>query len=247
MSYERISNDAAKRIRATVLGWEAMRLRRAVGGGGTVPQQTPGILVKNITGYALPSYSIVGLSEPIWLPTTDELEALFLAQVGMKAVPPASPEYDGKFAVLLEPIADDGFGMAAADGIVSVKINVTDDGDETDTADIEDEESDYLVQKAGGSAQILWKDAGEGEKWAVVRIGGGAGSSVLKGVLDEPLTQYDTATVSIHDSEGATGQHVEATDWMLADDEELPTGTHVVVAWCSNEWIVINSACPPPA
>ena len=50
-----------------------------------------------------------------------------------------------------------------------MEIDVQDEEDEY--ADVADAEAGRLKSGLRGAAQILWKESGTGEKWAVVRVG----------------------------------------------------------------------------
>ena len=63
--------------------------------------------------------------------------------------------------------------LAMALGLCPVKITV--ENEDHAFADVNDGEAATLKSTATGAAQILWKEDGTGEKWAVVRLGVPAG------------------------------------------------------------------------
>ena len=73
------------------------------------------------------------------------------------------------FVVLAEPIASVKIGRAYIGGVCLAKVNVTDAGHAYAT--ITDGEEAYLTSAASGPVQILWKEAGTGQKWAQIRLG----------------------------------------------------------------------------
>ena len=87
----------------------------------------------------------------------------------MTGATPDEEDHVGKFAILLEPIADGKIGVGCLGGVCPVKIDVEDE--DHGYADIADAEAGNLKSCDCGAAQILWKEDGTGTKWAVVRLG----------------------------------------------------------------------------
>ena len=92
---------------------------------------------------------------------------------------PADPTHLGRFAILTGPIPNGKIGQAAVAGVCVAKVDVQaeDDG----FADIADGSTASLTSGPSGAATILWKETGTGEKWAIVRFGGGGGAGLLWG------------------------------------------------------------------
>ena len=82
--------------------------------------------------------------------------------------------------VLLETIADNGYGLACVSGSTIVQIDVADET-AADLADIGDGVSANLVTGTTGSARVLWRAGGTGVQWALVHMGGpdGGGAPVM--------------------------------------------------------------------
>jgi hypothetical protein len=127
--------------------------------------------VRNTSGTDQGRFAVLGLSEPIILPAANEIE--FKRQVTFEGVVPAKDEHKGKFAVLLEPIADGKIGLAVIAGVVPVRLKV--DPDQLyDRAEIIDADTCKLLNVPHGSARVLWIDAiGSVERWAIVRLDDG--------------------------------------------------------------------------
>ena len=85
---------------------------------------------------------------------------------------PAAADHIGNFVILLEPAAGE-IGRACISGVCPVRVDVNDEDDQF--ADVKDGEATMLESAPTGSARIIWKESGTGTKWAVVRLGGGAG------------------------------------------------------------------------
>lgn len=126
------------------------------------------VKLKNASGADQARFAVLGLSEPIILPSANEIE--FKRQVTFEGVVPAKNDHRGKFAVLLEPIADGKIGLAVIAGVVPVRLKV--DPDQLyDRAEIIDADSGKLLNVPHGSARVLWIDAlGSVERWAIVRL-----------------------------------------------------------------------------
>jgi len=88
--------------------------------------------------------------------------------VAVKCVTPAAG-HTGSFVVLLEPIIDGEIGRAVVSGVTPVKVDVADEAHAY--ADIAVGQAGYLASGESGSALILWKETGTGQKWALVKIG----------------------------------------------------------------------------
>lgn len=129
------------------------------------------VKLKNASGADQVRFAVLGLSEPIILPSANEIE--FKRQVTFKGVVPAKNDHRGRFAVLLEPIADGKIGLAVIAGVVPVRLKV-DPEQLYDRAEILDADSGKLLNVPHGSARVLWIDAlGSEERWAIVRLDDG--------------------------------------------------------------------------
>ena len=107
------------------------------------------ILLLNSTASTVNRFGVLGLTDPIILPT----DALELERVAFTGVLPAA-EHAGKFAILLETGAPGAIVRAALGGVVPVKIGVLDPAHEF--ADISVGMTDRLQSGESGAAQILW-------------------------------------------------------------------------------------------
>lgn len=129
------------------------------------------VKVKNASGANQARFAVLGLTEPIILPSANEIE--FKRQVTFEGDVPAKNDHRGKFAVLLEPIADGKIGLAVIAGVVPVRLKV-DPEQLYDRAEIIDADAGKLLNVPHGSARVLWIDAiGSEERWAIVRLDDG--------------------------------------------------------------------------
>jgi hypothetical protein len=133
-------------------------------------RQTGIVRLKNGTGSDQDRFSILGLDRPIFTPD-DRLDA-FRNEVTLVGVEPNADEHTGRYGILLEPLRANGIGSAVVAGVAIVKIDVKEEchwfaeiaGGQTTTK--------HLQSGKEGSAVILWKEAGTGPKWAVIRLAG---------------------------------------------------------------------------
>jgi hypothetical protein len=156
----------------------AMDMRRRQQGqeqGATPEQRQTGIiLIRNDSGEDRARFDVLGVQSTVVSPT-DNLDA-FKSKVVLAGVKPTEADHKGRFVVLLEPISTGKIGRAVAAGVSVVRLNVTDTDHKF--ADVSDNDAGQLKSTDSGAAAILWKESGNGVKWAaVVRIGAGGALS----------------------------------------------------------------------
>jgi len=144
------------------------------------------VLVRNATGGDLGRFSIVGIDGPVISPADNLTE--FQNRIVLSGVGP----YSGQFAVLLEPLKAGAIGRACVSGECVCKVNVTDAGHQFAEATTD---PTRLESAASGSAAILYKEGGTGEKWAVVRVGNAVSGARLTYTFYADLIDYGTATM----------------------------------------------------
>jgi len=124
------------------------------------------VLAKNASGSDRGRFDILGVSGPIIGPT-DNLDE-FKNKAAVTGATPSSSLHFGRFVVLLEPLASGEIGRACVSGLVPVKVHVHDEGHEY--ADVRGGDCSKLDSAERGSAYILWRQGGTGEKWALVKL-----------------------------------------------------------------------------
>jgi hypothetical protein len=160
--------DAARAVREhKVFGTDASQYFR----------QSGIVKVKNTSGANQGRFAVLGLTEPIILPADNPAE--FKRQVTFEGVVPAKNDHKGKFAVLLEPVADGKIGLAVVAGVVPVRLEV-DPAKLYDCAEIIDSNTQALRNQPHGSARVLWVQEPDPSdpttqylRWAVVRLDDG--------------------------------------------------------------------------
>lgn len=169
------------------------------------------ILIRNDSGADVAIRRVLGLGDTVADPTAAEDQ--FCEYIAFEGDLPDIDLHVGKWALLLDPIADGEYGRAAVSGEHQVKINVTD----ANHTHVEIGDGTTLLQSGyTGSGKILWKESGTGEKWAVIQIGyitegiyawqataDESGGEITGKVLDETLTQAGSNVTFITESSGS--------------------------------------------
>ncbi len=129
--------------------------------------RSPAIIkVLNDTAGPLEHCAIVGLGQPVILPTDNEME--FIRNIAFRIVPPLP----ARWGVLSSPVAAGEIANAIVAGVVACKINVISALKPNAFADAVDADfTELQISDSIGNAQILWRAGGTGSQWAIVRIG----------------------------------------------------------------------------
>jgi hypothetical protein len=169
------------------------------------------ILIRNDTESDVAIRRVMGFGDTVADPATAEDQ--FCEYIAFKGATPDIDLHVGKWALLLDPIGSGEYGRAAISGEHQAKINVT---DESHTHVEIGDESTLLQSCFYGSAKILWKESGTGEKWAVIRLGyvsegvylcqataDESGGEITGKVLDATLTKVGSNITFITESQGS--------------------------------------------
>ena len=121
-------------------------------------RQTGIVRVRNNTGFALPRFGVLALSEPIVGPAANLQE--FKNKVNFEGGTPYEPIAAGRFAVLLEPLDVNAIGRGIVAGVTPVKVTV--DPDHLyDFAEMEPGNTLSLRNAPAGSARVQGHDISE--------------------------------------------------------------------------------------
>jgi hypothetical protein len=112
--------------------------------------------------------------------------------VALSCVTPTE-DHAGRFVILAEPIAAGKIGRAYAAGVCPVRVNVA--GESHRFAACEPGDTGQLHSAPTGPAELLWTEAGTGQRWAVVRIGGG-GATVEHGRPTQAFSSGQTIALN---------------------------------------------------
>jgi hypothetical protein len=190
------------------------------------PPITDLIQVRNETGAARDVFDVVAFYRtgsnigPTVTPSQNLPE--FQRHAVLRAKLPNGPgngEYKndiGRFAILLQPLAENAIGWAQVSGICRVKVNMI--HAEHCYADIKDDDATQLESGEVGAAEIFWQegevdeDEGKGTKWAVVRLGNFVAPPLFAKVTDAEAFPVECEVVNLTDASGVhpTGRTIEA-------------------------------------
>ena len=129
-------------------------------------RQTGIIKVRNQSGSDQDRYHVLALRTPVVSPS-DNLQE-FKNQVSLDADAPSTPSRCERFAILLDPLPNGGMGRGIVSGVAPVRINVVRPTD--NYAELVFGETGHLRSSPTGQTRILWKEAGTGIRWGVVRL-----------------------------------------------------------------------------
>jgi hypothetical protein len=127
--------------------------------------------VRNNSGFAVDRFDVLGLDEAAYDPLVAAEHELFKFRVLFEGVTPVSGSHEGRFGILKQDLQPGEIGEALVDGVTVCTVNVQDVAQEY--CDINDDDRVDLLTAWGGSARILWKEAGTGQRWAIVHLGAG--------------------------------------------------------------------------
>ena len=204
-------NDLVTMLRER--GWEGT-LRP----GGKSTDRDGLVLVRNSSGQDVDWFGVLAIDGVVYTPEDDE--SGFLGQPVLDGKKPTE-DHRGRFVILLEPIAAGAIGRALVQGLVPVKVDVADEDHEF--ADVADGECGHLASGTTGAAQILWKQAGTGTKWAIVRIG-----------LPAPSVEIEVVTNLRYDTETHAFQAKTRTVRVLSADDESDWTNIVLLTECDD-------------
>lgn len=179
------------------------------------------VFVRNSTGADQDRFAILGMDEPVISPT-DHLDR-FRNRIAFDGVSPSGDAHAARYVVLREPLKAGSIGRGWADGVCPVRINVTDE--HHGFAVPVDGNTANLESAARGAAQTLWKEAGTGEKWAVVRLGVPAGLPPIYKATADQSGNTVLAKLLLADGSLATGNAEEldvySDAWKVRADDLL--------------------------
>jgi len=160
------------------------------------PVVNPSIIyVRNDSSADVGAFYVLALGDLI---ITPQNESAFKQHIVMAGIEPVAG-YEGRFAVLLEPLAPGKIGKAIVDGICQVRVYIDAETETSEFADISDGEF-VLRPVADGTARLIWAQDIIGEQWAIVRLG--QVSAPAAGAF--PVTLQVTGGVNGTDSTPAT-------------------------------------------
>lgn len=158
----------------------------------SLPRTPDRIKIRNDSGTDVPRFGVLGLDELVIKP--DQQENEFLRQPFYSGIKPADPDHVGRFAVLLEPLAQGKTGTGLIAGIVPVKLKVAAGVTASDfgRADIIVDDVTQLEPRPFG-AEILETLA---DDWALIRLGDRGGDLWCKVTATDGIAARSGGTVA---------------------------------------------------
>lgn len=158
-------------------------------GFGDITRMTDPVLVNvhNDSGSLVERGGVLGIKGATFDPAASIDE--FFNCITVDGETPTTASHTGLFVVAVEPIPAGTIGKAVASGLAHVLLEVADADHQW--ADVTNSSAAKLTTGFTGSARIVWKQSGTGEKWAIVRL-----SNASTGVVDNPheLEGFDDDT-----------------------------------------------------
>jgi hypothetical protein len=167
------------------------------------------VFVRNDSGADRARFDVLALGQPLFLPGDALVE--FQSRASFQGIAPVADTHLESFVVLQEPIRDGGVGLGLVAGVTACQVFVEYESDAY--AGVGDGHFDRLLGGDGG-ARILWKEPGDGLKWALVLLG--VSCTERRFQLIGPLTPGGTAQAQVRRWAGSswvtTAQQFEVTD-----------------------------------
>lgn len=174
--------------------------------------------IQNNSGDAQPWLGVLGIDDVLYSPV-DNPDG-FSYKPSLKGVTPTVANHLGKWGVLTSPVADGEIAKIALSGVMPIRVYVSSTGDKFVDVSTSHTVSDETVCVSTGASgfQLLWLDSGSSGtiQWAVVRLGGGGGTTTGSTFVNAML-KADLL---------AGGLPVQAE---IFDDAFQPTGVYISV------------------
>ncbi|GAB6188015.1 hypothetical protein [Thermopirellula anaerolimosa] len=159
----------------------------------------PAVLVRNETGQTVARFSVVGLDDPIILPSQNEAE--FARQTALRAqIPDPGVHGPGRLAVVTEPLPAGQLGRAVLHGVVPAKIECQHSAHPRVWIKPSEQTGDAFTLYSGfvGWPVCWWPQTGS--SLGLVLAGNFAG--LVRFALSETLAYYASAAAEVVDSAG---------------------------------------------
>ena len=193
--------------------------------------------VLNTTAGPLERFAITEIAGALIAPADNEAE--FQVRAAFRVRVPTA-EARGRWCVLAEPIPPGRIGRAWVSGVCPARVSVEETHHQYAEADAGN--SSRLVSADQGSARILWRESGSGQRWALIRIGVNDPPQLVRFELLNSLLP-GTALAELFAMEG----HFLGIE-PLRDPEgifaSLDEGDRGLAIWQGGQYWAIQAACP---
>lgn len=194
-------------------------------------------LFRNQTGGDLTDdFNIVGIDGPVFTHSDNADE--FKYRWALDAVDPVST-YEQCWGIVPGPVASGEIARGIIGGVSPVQIEVTDSDHEW--AKITAGDSSKLTSAMTGSANILWKEAGTGTLWGLVRWPIAYQPPTLDATATSTITAGGTGTATLTES----GESITAHLTHITGGENITSGKNIRVRWneFQDRYDVIDAEC----
>lgn len=170
---------------------------------GQRPASAPTIKVRNETGQPVPRFGVIGLGEPIILPSANLPE--FQNGVAFRGT---LPQPGKPFAIAQETLAAGTIGRCLVNGPTPARLNVTEESFVTagPAGDV-----GAITTAPNGPARILWRETGAGIRWAIVQLGS-IMSALIRFELITSISPGGSALAKVRTATAATNIQVTVYD-----------------------------------
>lgn len=240
---DRLPAFPAKTFNALIAGEEARRNSLANDDDPRRAKSKSTVIVQLVWAGAglLPPGNVVKLGEVVHDPTADA-SAPFS---GLKFHCDTFEAEDGsdKFAITLGPIKGGGTGVGY--GVMPnawwAKVDINDLAHTT----CGPPDTGTLLESGRGSIQIVWKQAGTGEKWAVVGFGGGGGGSTIRFARVYATITAATSNLAAHWGGGLV-KFQDDTTGILDTDPTAVDNLLIDISFATDTQVLVDTAYDPP-
>lgn len=208
------------------------------------------MLLRNLATFNADLHHVRSMDDPGILPS--ESDGDFANRVQMTGAAPDETDH-GRFCIAVRGIPSQDIGHAAVSGVVSCMLQIPDNGDWLQWADIDPADATRLKATPSGTAQILWKEASTGVVNAVVRMGLPANRTHIGIVRASSIEPNSSGPIELYDGpNAATNFTIDAhLDWMTSN-QAVTNGKQVLVTWFPAEtqgserkglWRIVGAEC----
>lgn len=213
--------------------------RTARGAKASAPSHLA-VSVKNTTGATRSRFEIVKLGDSLRDPTSDA--KIVNRGITLKA---ELPDDDAPFAVLAGPAAVGKHTTAVVVGLTWVQVNVTDEA-HTKAASVENDAVKLLSGTDG--VPIIWKPAGTGVKWCVIRLGVDPVAGIVLGTTTAAWTgtggSIDVTAIWQGADDVSVSDEIDVNDPGFQFDADLGGYVLAFRPVGSDTWYAVQVECP---
>jgi len=126
------------------------------------------VLVRNDSDQTIEPYHAMAITGVLVEPGDDDQERTFYSRTPLTGEIATEDSRPLEFVLAMQAIKPGDLGRCVLTGVTPARVYITNELDTT--CEIEPEET-VLASRPMGGVQILWKEDGVGEKWAVIEMG----------------------------------------------------------------------------